>query len=214
MRIGILGTGDVGQVLGTGFVNLGYEVKMGSRNPNQEKVKNWIKKIGANAFAGTFAEAAAFGDIIVLATSWAGTENAIKLAGPENFSGKVVIDVTNPLDFSNGIPPKLAVGHNDSAGEKIQRWLPDAHVVKAFNTVGNPHMVNPKFPDGQPDMFICGNDTQAKQTVTEILKMFGWPVIDIGGIEGARYLEPLSMIWILYFFKTNSGNHAFKLLRK
>lgn len=214
MRVGILGTGDVGRFLGTGFVNIGYEVKIGSRKPNQEKVKNWLEKSGSLASAGTFSEAADFGDFIVLATNWTGTENAIRLADPKNFSRKVVIDITNPLDFSKGMPPKLAVGHSDSAGEQIQRWLPNAYVVKAFNSIGHPHMINPKFPDGPPDMFICGNNDESKQFVAELLKVFGWSVIDIGGIDCARYLEPLAMIWILYFFKTNTGNHAFKLLRK
>ncbi len=214
MKIGILGSGDVGQVLGGGFARLGHEVKMGSRNPNQEKIKAWVEKTGHGVSAGTFAEAATFGEIAVLATNWAGTENAIRLSEPRNLAGKVVIDTTNPLDFSSGGAPKLAVGHTTSAGEEVQRWLPDSKVVKAFNTVGNPHMVNPQFPGGPPDMFICGNHLQAKGTVAALLKKFGWSVIDIGGIEGSRYLEPLAMVWILHFFNTKTGNHAFKLLTK
>lgn len=214
MKIGILGTGDVGQALGIGFAKLGHEVKMGSRDPNQEKVKAWVNKAGAKASAGTFAEAAAFGELAVLCTIWTGAENAIRLAGPDNLASKVVIDTTNPLDFSGGIPPKLAVGHTDSAGEQVQRWLPNSRVVKAFNIVGNAHMFKPEFPGGPPDMFICGNDDQAKATVTDVLKTFGWSVIDIGGIECARYLEPLAMVWIRHFFQANSVNHAFKLLRK
>ena len=187
---------------------------MGSRDPNQEKVKAWVNKAGAKASAGTFAEAAAFGELAVLCTIWTGAENAIRLAGPDNLASKVVIDTTNPLDFSGGIPPKLAVGHTDSAGEQVQRWLPNSRVVKAFNIVGNAHMFKPEFPGGPPDMFICGNDDQAKATVTDVLKTFGWSVIDIGGIECARYLEPLAMVWIRHFFRANSVNHAFKLLRK
>lgn len=214
MKIGILGTGDVGQALGIGFAKLGHEVKMGSRDPHQEKVKTWVNKVGPTASAGTFAEAAAYGELAVLCTIWTGAENAIRLAGPDNLAGKVVIDTTNPLDFSSGIPPKLAVGHTDSAGEHIQRWLPNSRVVKAFNIVGSAHMFKPEFPGGPPDMFICGNDDQAKETVTELLKAFGWSVIDIGGIECARYLEPLAMVWIRHFFRINSVNHAFKLLRK
>jgi len=214
MKIGILGTGDVGQALGIGFANLGHEVKMGSRDPNQEKVKAWVNKAGAKASAGTFAEAAAFSELAVLCTIWTGAENAIRLAGPDNLTGKVVIDTTNPLDFSGGIPPKLTVGHTDSAGEHIQRWLPNSQVVKAFNIVGSSHMFKPDFQGGPPDMFICGNDDQAKATVTDVLKTFGWSVIDIGGIECARYLEPLAMVWIRHFFRVNSVNHAFKLLRK
>ena len=214
MKVGILGTGNVGQALGIGFANLGHNVKMGSRDPNQEKVKDWVNKVGSKASAGTFAEAAAYGELAVLCTIWTGAENAIRLADPRNLVGKVVIDTTNPLDFSEGIPPKLAVGHTDSAGEHIQRWLPDSHVVKAFNIVGSPHMFKPEFPGGPPDMFICGNDDQAKATVTDLLKAFGWSVIDIGGIECARYLEPLAMVWIRHFFRINSVDHAFKLLRK
>ena len=214
MKIGILGTGDVDQALGIGFANLGHDVKLGSRDPNQEKVKTWVNKAGAKASAGTFAEAAAFGELAVLCTIWTGAENAIQLAGPNNLNGKVVIDTTNPLDFSGGIPPKLAVGHTDSAGERIQRWLPHSRVVKAFNIVGSAHMFKPEFPGGPPDMFICGDDDQAKATVTDLLQAFGWSVIDIGGIECTRYLEPLAMVWIRHFFRVNSVNHAFKLLRK
>jgi 8-hydroxy-5-deazaflavin:NADPH oxidoreductase len=135
------------------------------------------------------------------------------MAGRENMVGKVVIDVTNPLDFS-AMPPKLAVGHTDSAGEIVQRLLPKAMAVKAFNIVGNPHMYKPNFSDGMPTMFICRNDDSAKKIVTDILTAFGWESVDIGGIEGSRLLEPLAMLWIAYYFRTNTGNHAFKLLRK
>ncbi|OGC75766.1 MAG: hypothetical protein A2Z27_00830 [candidate division Zixibacteria bacterium RBG_16_50_21] len=214
MKVGVLGSGDVGQTLGAGFIKYGHEVKIGSRTPSQEKIQNWIIKNGAKASAGTFAEAASFGEIIVLATLGTGTQEAIKLAGPKNVSAKIVIDTTNPLDFSKGVPPTHYIGHTSSLGEEIQKWLPEAKVVKAFNIVGNAHMVSPQFSGGPPDMFICGNDEQAKQKVTQILKDFGWPVIDIGGIEGSRYLEPLAMVWILHGFKTNTWNHAFKLLKK
>lgn len=214
MKIGILGTGNVGQALGSGFAALGHEVKMGSRDPNQEKVRDWVNKAGAKASAGTFAEAAAFGELAVICTIWTGTENAIRLTDPANLAGKVVIDTVNPLDFSGGIPPKLAIGHTDSASEQIQRWLPDSKVVKAFNIVGSPHMFRPEFPGGPPDMFICGNDEQAKATVTDLLKTFGWSVVDIGAIDCARYLEPMAMVWIRHFFCINSVNHAFKLLHK
>lgn len=214
MKIGILGTGDVGQALGTGFAQLGHEVKMGSRDPDQEKIRDWANQAGANASAGTFAEAASFGELAVLCTIWSGAENAIRLAGPHHLAGKVVIDTINPLDFSAGIPPKLAVGHTDSAGERIQRWLPESKVVKAFNIVGSPHMFKPDFAGGPPDMFVCGEDDSAKATVTDLLKTFGWSVVDIGGIDCARYLEPMAMVWIRHFFRVNSVDHAFKLLRK
>jgi 8-hydroxy-5-deazaflavin:NADPH oxidoreductase len=212
MHIGILGTGDVGRTLGAGFAQLGHEVKMGSRNPQQDKVKAWVSHTGQGVSAGTFAEAAAFAEVAVLATHWEGTENVIRLAQPQNLSGKIVIDATNPLDFSAGGIPSLAIGHTDSGGEHVQRWLPEAYVVKALNTVGHAHMVHPQFEGGPPDMFICGNQAKAKRTVTNILIAFGWSVIDLGGIEGARYLEPLAMIWILSSFKAQNGNHAFKLL--
>ena len=150
----------------------------------------------------------------ILATLWSGTENALQMAGPDNLAGKVVIDATNPLRFEPNAPPSLVLGHTDSGGEQVQRWLPKARVVKAFNFVGNAHMFRPEFPGGPPDMLICGNDADAKQKVTGILKEFGWPVIDIGGIEGARLLEPLCVLWVLYGIRSGTWNHAFKLLRK
>ena len=211
-RVGILGSGTVGQTLGGGFVGLGCEVKIGSREP--EKLAGWAKGQGARASAGTFAEAAAFGEVLVLATLWSGTEPALQLAGSGNFAGKVVIDVTNPLVFEPGKPPRLALGVNDSGGEQVQRWLPDARVVKAFNTVGAPHMIHPQFPGGPPDMFYCGNDPAAKQTVKEICEGFGWGTVDAGGIEGARELEPMCILWVGYGARTGTWNHAFKLLRK
>ncbi|MGA3243474.1 MAG: NADPH-dependent F420 reductase [Bacteroidota bacterium] len=214
MQVGILGSGAVGQALGKGFADLGYEVKIGTRDPGQDKIKAWVGKTGPKASAGTYAEAAAFGELLVLATPWAGTENAIKLSESINFIDKVVIDVTNPLDFSSGPPPKLALGYTDSGGEQVQRWLSDAHVVKAFNIIGAPFMVNPQFAGGPPDMFICGNDEAAKKKVTEILTAFGWSTIDLGGIEASRYIEPLAMVWITYGFRTNQWSQAFKLLRK
>ncbi|HXO40725.1 MAG TPA: NAD(P)-binding domain-containing protein [Thermoanaerobaculia bacterium] len=213
-RIGILGTGDVGRSLGSGFCAEGHEVCMGSRDPGSEKVQQWVAANGPRASAGTFAEAAEHAEVAVLATLWAGTENAIRLAGPERLAGKVVIDAVNPVVFKPNALPELGIGHTDSAGEQAQRWLPAARVVKAFNIVGSAHMVHPQFPDGPPDMFICGNDAEAKRVVTELCTELGWPAIDIGGIEGARLLEPLCLLWVGYAIRTGSGNHAFKLLRR
>lgn len=213
MRIGILGSGDVGRALGHAFAACGHEVKLGSRDAGNPKVKDWVSKAGPHASGGTFADAAKFGEIVVLATLWSGTDNALRLAGPEHFAGKVVIDTTNPLDYTT-MPPRLSVGWSDSAGEQVQRWLTTARVVKAFNIVGNAHMFRPEFPGGPPDMFIAGNDSGAKQAVSQILNEFGWDVIDLGGIESSRYLEPLAMAWITYGFRAKSWNHAFKLLRK
>ena len=215
MRLAILGTGDVGRTLGTGFAKLGHDVMMGSRDAGNAKALEWAMKTGARASVGTFADAARFGELAVLATLWSGTANAISLAGPDNLAGKVLIDATNPLDFQEGMPPRLALGHTDSGGEQVQRWAPAARVVKAFNTVGHTSMVNPRYPGGPPDMFIAGDDLDAKRTVTEICTAFGWPgTIDIGGIEGARDLEPLCMLWVKYGLLTNTWDHAFKLLRK
>jgi predicted dinucleotide-binding enzyme len=212
MKIGILGSGEVGQKLADGLVAIGHTVKMGTRSP--DKVSTWAARHGGKASVGSFSDAASFGEIAVLATSWEGTSSALQLAGAGNFSGKVVIDVTNPLDFSKGVPPRLAVGRDDSGGETVQRLLPGARVVKAFNIVGNPHMFRPDFPGGPPTMFICGSDGSAKKQATEILDAFGWETVDIGGIEMSRLLEPLAMLWIMYYFKTGTGNHAFKLLQK
>jgi 8-hydroxy-5-deazaflavin:NADPH oxidoreductase len=219
MKIGILGTGDVGRTLANGFLATGHQVMMGSREASNEKVLAWAKEAGAGptsgsgASTGTFADAAKFAEVVVLAVSWLGAENALQMAGAESLSGKVVIDAINPLALgARGL--ELAIGHTDSAGEQVQRWLPGARVVKAFNSVGYAQMFKPEFAGGPPDMFICGNDDAAKKTVTDILMSFGWSTIDIGGIEGARLLEPLCMLWITYATRAHSHSHAFKLLRK
>jgi predicted dinucleotide-binding enzyme len=210
VKVGILGSGDVGKALAAGFIGLGHDVKIGSRDP--QKLADWVAQAGPRASSGTFAETAAFGDLLVLATLGVATAEAIRLAGPAEFAGKVVIDATNPLDFSTG-KPQLAVGFDDSLGEQVQRAIPDAKVVKAFNTVGNASFVNPKQAGGPPDMFLCGNDDAAKATVSDICARFGWGVVDIGGIEGARHLEPMCMVWVLYGIRSGTWGHAFKLLR-
>jgi len=210
MKVGIIGSGSVGQTLAKKFIDLGHSVTIGTRSP--EKLTEWASQTGVTV--GSFADAAAFGEIIVLATQWAGgaTENALSLADPANFVGKTVIDVTNPLDFSTGVL-RLDIGHTDSAGEAIQRCLPGAKVVKALNIVTAATMVNPSYAGGDPDMFIGGDDEGAKQQVTQILHDFGWKgVIDLGGLETARYLEPLALIWCLQFFKTRNDRLAFKMV--
>ena len=195
MKIGILGSGDVGKSFARAFAALEHEVKIGSRTP--EKLNDFVAQAGEHVTASTFEETARFADVIVLATLGVGTEEALKIAGAENFAGKVVIDATNPLEFMPGGPPQLAVGHTDSLGERVQRWIPNARVVKAFNTVGNPLFFKPQFPGGPPDMFICGNDAEAKQIVSQICSDFGWGVVDIGRMQAARYLEPMCMTWVL-----------------
>ncbi|NJS35245.1 MAG: DNA-binding protein [Brachymonas sp.] len=157
-------------------------------------------------------QAAAQGDIAVLATSWSGTQNALQLAGHQNLAGKLVIDVTNPLDFSTG-KPQLALGFPNSAGQTIQQWLPDARVVKAFNIITSTRMVNPQFADGQADMFIAGNDATAKAQVADILKAFGWrSAIDMGDISKSYLLEAIAMTWIDYGVSRNHWSHGFSLL--
>ena len=212
VQAGVIGSGEVGLTLAEGLIGIGYSVMVGSRDPSQQRLTRWAQQ-RPNASLGTLSETAAFGQLLIISTPWSGVSNAIKQSGAQNFSGKTVIDVTNPLDFSSGAPA-LALGFSDSAGESVQRMLPDAKVVKAFNIVGHPHMINPKFAGGPPTMFICGNDQNAKAEVAAILAKFGWDVVDIGGIEGSRLLEPLAMLWIRYYMNTGSGDHAFKMLKR
>jgi predicted dinucleotide-binding enzyme len=219
MKIGILGTGDVGRALGKGFLALGNDVMMGARTAGNEKARAWVAEVGiastAKAMEGSFADAAKFGDVIVVATLGSANPAAVALAEPRNFAGKLVIDTTNPLDLSGGFPPKLAVTPPDaSAGEQLQRLLPGAFVVKAFNTVGHAHMFRPDFPGGPPDMFICGDAQESKAHTAQILEQFGWGTVDVGGIAMSRHLEAMCIVWVGYGARTNTWNHAFKLLRK
>jgi len=200
MKIGILGSGDVGHALARGFTAEGNDVKIGTRSPRADLV--------------SYADASSFGEIVVLATPWGAAKAALDAAGAENFKDKTVIDVTNPLVMRENGPPELALGHSDSGGEQVQRWLPGAHVVKAFNIVGNAFMYKPEFPNGPPTMFIAGNEGDAKVAVTRILTSFGWETIDVGGIEGARLLEPMCILWVLTGVRSGNWNHAFKMLHK
>ncbi|HSY49197.1 MAG TPA: NADPH-dependent F420 reductase [Thermoanaerobaculia bacterium] len=211
MKVGILGSGDVGKSFAHGFGALGHEVMIGSRSP--EKLSEFVGGEGGRVSAGTFEEAAKLGDLIVLATHGVATEDAIRLAGKQHFDHKVVIDATNPLDFSTGAP-RLSVGHTDSLGEQIQRFLPHARVVKAFNTAGNGLFFKPQLSGGPPDMFIGGNDADAKKLVSQVCDAFGWGVIDLGGIEASRYLEPMCMAWVLHGVLSGTWVHAFKMLHK
>jgi len=214
LKIGIIGSGMVGQALGTKLAALGHDVKIGSRDP--QKLTEWAAQAGEKASVGTLAETAEFGEVNVIATKWDGgaIENALRTAGPKNFAGKVVIDVTNPLGFDNG-KLELVVGFNDSAGEIVQRLLPDAKVVKALNIVTASVMVNPSSTGDAPDMFIAGDDADAKKTVTDILTAFGWQsVIDLGDITASRYLEPMALVWVIYWGQTQKNGHAFKFVGK
>lgn len=214
MKIGIIGSGIVGRVLANAFIKEGHEVKVGTRNALKEEVVTF-KKENPEALIGNFNETAAFGELIVLATGGAVTEEAIRLAGVENFTGKTIIDATNPIAKEapeNGVL-KFFTTTNDSLMERIQRLLPDARLVKAFNSVGNAFMYKPQFPGGTPTMFICGNDEAAKQTVTGILTAFGWDTEDMGKVESARAIEPLCILWCLPGLTKNQWTHAFKLLK-
>jgi 8-hydroxy-5-deazaflavin:NADPH oxidoreductase len=212
-RVGVLGSGEVGRCLAAGFSSRGHEVMIGSRSPGKPELREWLSGGGTGIQAGTFAEAAAHGELLVLAVLGDAAEAAIADAGAANFSGKVVIDTMNPLDFSGGFPPKLAICCEDSLGERVQRALPDARVVKAFNTIGNPYFVDPDFSEGHPTMLIAGDDVDAKRTVGDALADFGWDdPVDIGGIEGSRELEAICIAWVKIGGARGSWDHGFKLL--
>lgn len=212
MKIGILGTGEVGQSLARGFLGLGHEVMIGSREAGGEKLAKALAAAGTGARGGTFAEAAAFGEVVALCCLGVAIESVLGLAGANHLEGKVLIDATNPLDFSHGFPPRLAALPDGSAGQLVQRLAPGARVVKAFNTAGNRTYVNPSYAGGPPDMFICGNDDAAKATVAELCKGLGWGTIDIGGIEGSHYLEAMCIVWVLHGARSGAWGHAFKML--
>jgi hypothetical protein len=212
-RVGVLGSGEVGRRLAAGFAGRGHSVMIGSRDPEKPELREWLSGEGAGIEAGTFAETAGQGELLALAVLGLAAEQAIADAGPDNFRGKVVIDATNPLDFSAGFPPKLAISGEDSLGERVQRALPEAKVVKAFNTIGSPYFVNPSFREGKPTMLIAGDDEDAKNIVGDVLADFGWPdTIDIGGIEGARELEAICIAWVKIGGARGAWDHGFKLL--
>lgn len=213
MKVGILGSGDVAKVLASGFLKHGHQVLLGSRTP--EKLADWAKQ-NLSGSTGTFAGAAAFGEIVVLAVSGKAAADALRLAGAENLTGKTVVDACNPIADApptNGVL-KFFTDINESLMERLQREFAAAHFVKAFNSVGNVLMINPSFPGGKPTMFICGNDAAAKKTVTGILDQFGWETADMGAVEAARAIEPLCMLWCIPGLLRNEWTHAFKLLKK
>jgi 8-hydroxy-5-deazaflavin:NADPH oxidoreductase len=208
--VAILGNGTVGTALAKGFAELGYQVIFGTRDVHSAKTRAALEAV-AGSRAASFAEAAAAGSVAVLAVPWSGLEAAIFTAGPDNLAGKLVIDPSNPLDFSGEVPT-LAIS-NDSAGELVQRLLPRSQVVKAFNIVTATHMVRPHLADGTPDMLIAGNDAAAKARVAELLKGFGWRTpIDVGEIGASRLLESLAMLWVIYGVRNDHWTHAFSVL--
>ncbi|MCU0454096.1 MAG: NAD(P)-binding domain-containing protein [Bacteroidetes bacterium] len=208
MKIAVLGTGMVGETIATKLAQSGHEVRMGSRTANNLKAAAWAVAAGAGGSAGTFADAAAFGELVFICTKGDGTLDALRAAGAASLAGKVLIDISNPLDFSKGMPPSLFISNTDSLGETIQRTFPEARVVKTLNTVNCRVMVEPSLIPGDHDMFMCGNDPQAKATVRTILTdWFGWRhVIDLGDITNARATEQLLPMWVRLWGVLKSPN--------
>jgi predicted dinucleotide-binding enzyme len=213
MKVGVLGSGDVAKVLGGGFLKHGHDVMMGTRTAS--KLADWAKQ-NPKGRVGGFADAAKFAELVVLAVKGTVAPEALRAAGAANLAGKPVIDAANPIADAppvNGVL-KFFTNLDDSLMERLQRQFPEAHFVKAFNSVGNALMINPRFKEGKPTMFICGNDEAAKQTVRGILDQFGWETADMGKAEAARAIEPLCMLWLIPGFLRNEWSHAFKLLRQ
>ena len=215
MRIGVLGTGTVGNTLATKLASLGHEVRMGARRASNDKATAWAEGAGANASHGTFADAAAFGEIVFNCTAGTGSLTALESAGAGNLGGKILIDVANPLDFSKGMPPTLFLSNDTSLGETIQRKFPEARVVKALNTVNASVMVDPGRVRGESDVFVCGNDAAAKTEVTTILKeWFGWKsVVDLGDITAARGMEAYLLLWLRLWTVVGSPDFNVRVVR-
>ncbi|MFT4604280.1 MAG: putative dinucleotide-binding enzyme [Rhodothermales bacterium] len=212
-RVGVLGSGVVGTVLSNGFLKHGYSVRRGSRSP--EKFDEWLETAGPHASGGTFKDAAAFGDLVVLAVNGTSAKAVLEALSPGLLDGKVVIDTTNPVLAEapdNGVI-RYASDINQSLMETLQAARPEARFVKAFSCVGSAFMVNPDFPGGPPTMFICGNDESARDQVSGILDDFGWEVEDMGMAESARAIEPLAMLYCIPGFREHRWNHAFKILK-
>jgi len=211
MKVGILGSGEVAKTLGAGFLSHGHAVMLGTRSP--EKLSEWVAS-SSGGRVGSFAETAAFGEVVVLAVKGKVAADVMRAAGAGT-SGKTVIDTSNPIADA---PPDQGVLRffttlDDSLMERLQREFPEARMVKAFNSVGSRRMVNPQYEDGRPTMFICGNHDEAKRQVSGILDQFGWDVADMGKAEGARAVEPLCILWCIPGFLANQWTHAFKLLK-
>jgi len=214
MKIGILGTGMVGETLGTKFVQLGHQVKMGSRTANNENAAKWKAKNGANASAGTFADAAAFGEMVFLCLKGDVEMQVVRAVGAKPFDNKPVIDVSNPLDFSHGMPPSLSICNTNSLGEEVQKALPSAKVIKTLNIVNCEIMVEPNKAGTQPTMFLCGNDSGAKTQTAKLLKSLGWTdIIDLGDITKSRATEMLLPIWLSLMQTLGHVHFGFKVVR-
>ena len=211
MKIGVLGSGDVAKSLGRGFLAHGHEPMLGTRD--RAKLEGWVAQ-NSGAAVGSVADAARFGELLVLAVKGSVAADALRAAGISNLTGKAIIDTTNPIADApptNGVL-KFFTNLDESLMERLQREFAGAHFVKAFNSVGSAGMVDPKFKGGKPTMFICGNDEAAKRTVTAFLEEFGWETADMGAVEAARAIEPLCMLWCIPGFLRQDWTHAFKLL--
>jgi 8-hydroxy-5-deazaflavin:NADPH oxidoreductase len=213
-KVGIIGSGIVGQTLANGFIKHGYEVTIGTNTPaKREELTSTTK---GQAKVGSFEDAARFGDIVVLTTKGSAAEAALRAAGIDNLRGKTVIDTTNPIADAppvNGVL-QYFTSQNESLMERLQRLAPEARLVKSFSCVGNAFMVNPDFSGLRPTMFICGNDDGAKDEVRRILDRFGFEVEDMGTVEAARAIEPLCILWCIPGLRSNRWTHAFKLLKR
>ena len=213
MKIGVLGTGMVGRALSTKLASLGHDVTMGARSRENETAQNWAT--ANDARHGSFSDAAEFGDLVILATLGSATLDAAELAGVTNLAGKIVMDVTNPLDMSAGFPPTLLddLVNKTSLGEALQDSLPGSKVVKTLNTMNCEVMVNPKRIAGAHDVFYCGNDEGAKETVAQILRSFGWSApVDLGGIEAARGTEGMMNFWLRMYGVVGHANFNYKIV--
>jgi len=217
MKIGILGTGTVGKTIGTKLIQLNHQVMMGSRTAANEKANEWVNVSGANAANGTFSDAAKHGELIFNCTSGMGSLEALKSAGAENMKGKIIVDVSNPLDFSKGMPPTLSVVNDNSLAEQIQKTFPESKVVKTLNTLNAILMTNPKgLNNGDHTIFMNGNDDGAKASVRKILNSFDWKdenIIDMGDITTARGTEQLLPIWIRLMVAFGNPMFQFKIVK-
>lgn len=211
-KIGILGSGAVAKALGAGFLKLGHQVMLGTRDTS--KLTEWKTNSGNDASVGSFEDAAKFGEILVLAVSGKIAVDVVEMAGPQNFFHKTVIDPTNPIAAEPPLDGVLKFfTKEESLIEVLQERFPEAHFVKAFNSVGSAQMCYPDFKDGKPSMFICGNNAAAKIQVTELLDKLGWDVEDMGKATAGRAIEPLCILWCIPGFLNNQWTHAFKLLK-
>lgn len=211
-KVAVLGSGMVGETLAGGFLKHGHDVMRASRDPS--KLADWKVKAGERAQTGTFAEAAKWGDLVILAVKGDAAASALELAGADNLAGKTVIDTTNPISGApvNGVLPFFSK-MDQSLMEQLQKAQPKAHLVKCFSCVGAGRMVNPDFGGTKPTMFVCGDDDGAKADVKKVLEVFGWEAADMGPALAARAIEPLCMLWCIPGFRENSWMHAFKLLK-